>query len=275
LAGAGAYPVRVRLANGTLTNARAFALASTINAQPAVTVEAAAYAPAAAPGQIVALFGLDLVVGDGSASASTIPLPRSLQNATVYVNGIAAPLFFTSDGQINYQLPYATAPGEAAVVVLRDDGIAAHGKVSVRAAVPGIYTFGSSGQGQAAAQNADYSLNGDPAVLAGARSAPKGGVVILYGSGTGAQLVNAGTGQPITVPDGEAAGNPLPATASNPTATIGGQPATVFFSGLSPGLVGLWQLNLQVPPDAPGGAAVEVIINFGGQAANRVTIAIE
>lgn len=274
LSNAGAYVVRVRLGN-TLTNARVLALAATINPQTATTVAAASYAAPVAPGEISALFGTELVAGNGTAAASTLPLPISLQGATVYVSGVAAPLFFVAGAQINYQLPHSTAAGAATVVVLRDDGVAAHGTVNVNAAAPALFAADASGRGQAAAQNSDYSRNGDPAITPQAKRARKGDFIILYASGAGAQFINAANNQPLTIKDGEAApGNPLASTALLPAITIGGKSATVYFSGLAPGFVGLWQLNVQVPADAPSGAAVEVVMSYGGTA-NRVTLAVE
>jgi uncharacterized protein (TIGR03437 family) len=273
---AGAFAVRVKLGANTLTNARTLTLASTINPQTATAVDAASYASPAAPGQIVALFGTDLVPGSGVAAANSLPLPRSLQGVTVYVNGVAAPLFFASDNQINYQAPYSTASGSASIVILRDDGIAAHGSVNLAPAAAALFSADASGRGQAAAQNSDFTRNGDPAVTPQAKRARKGDFVILYGSGAGSQFINANNNQPIAIKDGEAApGNPLAATATLPAVTIGGKNATVYFSGLAPGFVSLWQLNAQVPSDAPSGAAVEVVVNFGGRMANRLTIAIE
>ena len=273
---AGAFVVRVRLASGTLTNARALALTSVVAPMAATTVEAASYSATVAPGEIVALFGTELIAGDGIAVANSLPLPRSLQATSVYVNGVAAPLYFTAKTQINFQIPYSTAAGSASVVVLRDDGIASYGSVNVAAAAPALFSADASGKGQAAAQNSDFSRNGDPATSPQSRRARKGDYVVLYGTGAGASFVNASNNNPLTVKDGEAAtASPLAATANLPTATVGGKTATVYFSGLAPGFVGLWQLNVQVPADAPSGASVEVVLNFGGKTANRVTIAVE
>jgi uncharacterized protein (TIGR03437 family) len=272
----GAFVVRVKLGADTLTNARLLALASTVNPQTATTVDAASYVMTVAPGQIVALFGTDLVPGTGVATANSLPLPRSLQGVTVYVNGVAAPLYFTSDNQINYQMSYSTASGAASIVILREDGIAAHGSANIAPAAPALFSADASGRGQAAAQNSDFTRNGDPATSPQTKRARKGDFVILYGSGAGAQFINSNNNQPISMKDGEAApGNPLAATATLPTVTIGGKNATVYFSGLAPGFVSLWQLNAQVPMDAPSGAAVEVVVNFGGRTANRLTIAVE
>lgn len=276
LANPGAFVVRVRLSNGALTNARVLGLASNINNQQAVTIEAASYSAPVAPGQIAALFGTNLIVGSNAAAAATIPLPRSLQNTSVYIDGVQSPLFYASTGQINYQIPYSTATGQAAVVILRDDGVASYGTVQVSDAAGAIFTANSSGQGQAAAVNGDFSTNGDPATNPQLKRATKGGFVVLFATGTGGLLVNSATGQPALPKDGEAASsNPLIATSSLPLIAVGGTSATVHFSGLAPGFVGLWQLNVQIPTDAPSGAAVEVSMTFGGRNSNRVTIAIE
>jgi uncharacterized protein (TIGR03437 family) len=272
----GAYVVRVRRADGSLSNARALALAAQINAQPATMVEAAAYGATIAPGEIAAVFGLDLIVGDVAESAAGWPLPRALRQTTVYVNGVAAPLFYAGDGQVNCQIPYRAGAGGGTVVVLRGDGIAARGTAQVAEAAPAIFTIGLSGQGQAAALNPDYSLNGDPGVTPGARRVVRGSYITLYGTGAGGGFVDAATGQLLVVREGEAASvDPLAKTSSAPEATVGGKAASVHFSGLAPGYAGLWQLNVGIPTDAPSGAAVDVILSYGGRSSNRVTIAVE
>jgi uncharacterized protein (TIGR03437 family) len=273
---AGVYPVQVRRSGGALSNQRTLALASAINAQAAVTADAANYTTRIAPGQIAALFGANLIVGSEAASASALPLPASLQGTTVYVNGIVAPLFFASGGQINYQFPYGASTGQATVVVLRSDGMAAQGTVNVEPAVPALFAANSTGSGQAAALNLDFSLNGDPAAGSQFKRVKKGDYIILYGAGTGTQLVAAGTTTPANPGDGEASpSSPLAVTTALPTVAIGGKKAEVAFSGLAPGFVSLWQMNVKVPTDAPSGAGVGVLINFGGGVSKTLTIAIE
>jgi uncharacterized protein (TIGR03437 family) len=265
----GALTVRVRLGNGELSNALSFVVASNINNKAVVAVDAAAYSLAVTPGQIVALFGSELTNNNAAASAITLPLPRVLQNTTIYVNGVAAPLFFASNGQINFQVPYSTATGLASIVVLREDGMAAQGFINVYPTAPALFAANAAGKGQAAALNEDFSSNSST------RRAKKGSSVILFGTGTGAQLVN-GNGQAVGLNDGEAStGNLLIVTADRPTVMIGGRAANVAFSGLSPGLVGLWQLNVQIPNDAPSGSGIEVLVKLGKRSANLVTLAIE
>jgi uncharacterized protein (TIGR03437 family) len=274
----GAYPVAVRLSSGALTNTRFFALSSAVNPQAATTTEGASYTLNVAPGSIASLFGTRLVVSNtGLGVAPSIPLPLALKSSTVYVNGVPAPLYYAGDTQMNFQIPFGTAPGTASVVVLRGDGEISRGTANILAAAPALLTTNQQGTGQVLAQNAvDYSLNGEPANLPGAKRVKKGDYLIFYGTGTGADLVDFTTRQPLKVSDGVSAGaSPLVATAATPAVTIGGKAATVGFSGLHPVYVGVWQLNVQVPPDAPSGAAVDVVISYAGGASKTVTVAVE
>lgn len=262
----GPVSVRVKLGNGELSNALSFVVANKLSNKAVVAVDAASYALAVTPGQIAVLFGSDLTNVSGVASAVALPLPRTLQNTAVYVNGVAAPLFFASNGQVNFQVPYSTAPGLATLVVLREDGTAAQGFVNVYPTAPALFAANAAGQGQAAALNADFTPN------TAIKRAKKGSFVILFGTGTGAQLTDS-NGQTLLPKDGE--GNPLSLTNSLPVVMVGGTAAPVLFSGLTPGLVGLWQLNVQIPNSAPSGSSVEVSVSLAGRAANRVTIAID
>jgi uncharacterized protein (TIGR03437 family) len=194
----------------------------------------------------------------------------------VYINGVQAPLFYAGAGQINLQVPYSTAPGAAQVVILRDDGIASYGLVQVVEVAPAVFTASSTGQGQAAVLNSDFSPNGDPGINPQLKRARRDDFIVIFGSGSGKGLVDFNTGQPIIPRDGDAAtASPTIATAAAPMVTIGGKEGTILFSGLAPGYVGLWQLNVKVPIDAPVGAAVELIVRYGGKNSSRVTIAVE
>jgi uncharacterized protein (TIGR03437 family) len=66
----------------------------------------------------------------------------------------------------------------------------------------------------------------------------------------------------------------LSTTIAAPTVTIGGVSAAVNFSGLSPGFVGVYQVDVQVPENVPTGAEVPVELTIGGAASNTVTIAV-
>ena len=67
-----------------------------------------------------------------------------------------------------------------------------------------------------------------------------GQVVQLFANGLGPVTNQPASGDP-------AAASPLAQTTNVPAVTIGGQPATVAFSGLAPGFSGLYQVNVVVP----------------------------
>ena len=60
-------------------------------------------------------------------------------------------------------------------------------------------------------------------------------------------------------------------TKNKPAVTVGGVDATVEFSGLSAGTVGLYQINAVIPPNAPGGAQ-PVVITIGGVRSQPATL---
>ena len=102
-------------------------------------VDGAGFSLAPAPGGIFSIFGRNLA--SGLVTASTTPLPLELGGVRVEVNGVAAPLYFVSPGQINAQMPYETAAGAATV---RVGGISS--EVMVAAAAPAIFAAVRQGE---------------------------------------------------------------------------------------------------------------------------------
>jgi len=115
--------------------------------------------------------------------------------------------------------------------------------VSILAATPAIFTTASSGKGPAVALNQDGTVNGP------ANPASAGSVLQLFATGLGPVGPAVPTGQLApAIP-------PLALSVTNPTVTIGGVSANVVFSGLAPTLVGLWQVNVQIPANAGTGTS--------------------
>jgi uncharacterized protein (TIGR03437 family) len=216
-------------------------------------VNAASYAPNVSPGSLASIFGLNLGAADATASA---PLPRSLAGVSVTVNGRQAPILAVTAKQVNFQVPWETELGTANVAVTAN-GFSTTLTASVQAAAPGIF---SDASGRAAVENSDYSLNSP------ANAARKGGVIIAYLTGCGA------VSTPIA--DGVAtAFSPFAEAMSEASATIGGVPATVQFTGLTPGFVGLVQMNIIVPEGLAAGD-YPLAVNIGGQTSNSGTISV-
>ncbi|MFN0109132.1 MAG: hypothetical protein ACKVZH_09805 [Blastocatellia bacterium] len=249
-----------------------------------ISVDASSYVRASSPGQIEAAFGTGFpAAANVTVSAGSTPLPTSLSGISVRVNNVAAPLFFVGVGggqgagafQINYQVPYQTAPGLAKLEVLNNGAPVSTGYLIVGGVAPGVFTISATGKGQAVAINQDFSLNGNPAQNSNAKPEARGRVVTFFANGPGGQFTNPGNGQTLTPTSGVAVPvSPTYATQATPIVTIGGIPAMVAFSGMTPGFVGLWQLNVVVPPAAPVGNEVPVVIKLNRKTTNQTTIAV-
>lgn len=123
------------------------------------------------------------------------------------------------------------------------------------------------------ALNQDGILNGDSGSLgtAGTAVAPsrRRSVVQLFGS---AQVLFLGDeDRPATDFTPPASGSPLYYTTSLPEVRIGGILAKVIFSGLAPGLTGVWQINVLVPENAPAGK-LPVTISYEGDQLTSVDL---
>jgi uncharacterized protein (TIGR03437 family) len=249
------------------------------------TVDAASFASVVAQGQIVAAFGSGFPSGTSFlSSATTLPLPTELSQVSVRVNGVLAPLFFLGVGggfgdrafQINYQMPFETTTGTAYVEVLSGGRLVASEYLSLNSVTPGVFTFNATGRGQAMALNEDFSFNGNPSQVPNARPQSRGRFITIFATGQGRQLLNSVTRELVRLPSGIPAPveGPVLITADNPAVTIGGAPAEVSFSGLAPGFVGLWQLNVRIPENAPTGMAVPLVVSMGERNSQTTTIAV-
>ncbi len=219
---------------------------------------------AIAPGAIVAIFGTDLA--SDILLAGEVPLPTTLGDTSVTFDDVAAPLFFVSGTQINAQVPFELSPGAGTVTVQvkRGSEASAAQLIALAAVSPGIFTLNQQGTGPGAILHAE---NFQP-VNESAPARP-GEFLLVFCTGLGPV-------QP-EVQSGEVAPNipPLAETISTPLVNIAGIAAAVTFSGLAPGFVGLYQMNVQVPAGVPSGTqSVEVIINNVPGSA-EVTIAVE
>lgn len=216
-------------------------------------LNAASFAAHVSPGGLATIFGSNFT-GSGLDAIAPLPVPSNLGGVSVQVNNVAAPVLYSSSGQINFQIPWETKAGPATVLVSVNGMVSDKVNFTVQTAAPGLFVQGS----HAVAQNSDFSLNSS------SNPTKVGGTIIAYLTGAGAV-----SPQPA---DGAAAGSSSKLT-STPTATIGGQPVTnVQFAGLAPGFVGLWQFNLQVPPGVTGD--VPLIITVDGQTSNPGNVSV-
>jgi uncharacterized protein (TIGR03437 family) len=230
-------------------------------------VNSATYAPGpVAPGSIVSLFGTGLT--SLSLGATGTPLPLSLGGVGVVTNGFAVPLFFASPGQINFQVPWELADKPNADLSVAVPGFNEKSvKLNLTPYSPGIFTVGAP-DGQAIAVIAGTSSLAAPVgTVLGSRPANRGEYITVYCNGLGPVMNQPATGT-VSPTD------PPATTTTQPKVTIGGQSANVTFSGLAPGLVGVYQLNVQIPPLSTTGDLVPIGLTIGGAPSNTATIAV-
>jgi uncharacterized protein (TIGR03437 family) len=217
----------------------------------------AASSPSAliSPGSLFTIFGANMATG--TTSADSTPLPTSLGGTSVEVNGRSVPLVFVNSGQINAQLPYEIAPSRVNVAVVLNGVRSAPSLLDVVNTGPGIFLVGATNH--AVIQNQDYSLNSSSV------AAKPGSYVTVYLTGSGA-LDN-------TVPTGSVAPNsPFSVPLAKVEATIAGVPANIYFAGLTPGLVGVMQINIQIPAVSAG--EQPLVVKIGGVSSNSAMISV-
>jgi uncharacterized protein (TIGR03437 family) len=232
---------------------------------------------ALAPGSIASLFPLGIHFTDQTVSFNELPrplpMPRTLADIQVLVNDQPAPLFFVSPTQINFQVPMsAPDSGNAEIQVMRvsTGQILAGGPVPMNVASPGLFTADNTGTGQILALNQNSTINSPE------NPAARGSVISLFATGQG------------FVPNAPADGSPAEGIRETPekprviinTAFVNDE--DILFSGLAPGFVGLWQINVRIPMTTlPGNDILVVLVhksipsnNDRNPTGSRTTIAV-
>jgi uncharacterized protein (TIGR03437 family) len=229
----------------------------------AVTNGASNQTGAIAPGEVLVIYGSNI----GAASLTTYQLTgagtvsTSLAGTSVYINGVQAPVIYTSPNQVSAIVPFSVSGSTAPLFILNQNQTTAPATLNVAPSATAVFTANGSGEGQAAAINQDNSVNGS------AHPASSGQVVALFITGAGQ------TNPPGT--NGLLAAVPLPIPLLPVSVAIGGKSATIQYDGASPGTVaGIIQVNAVVPSGLPAGNA-SVIVQVGSAASQGgVTIAV-
>jgi uncharacterized protein (TIGR03437 family) len=209
-------------------------------------------AGALSPGMIVEVYGNGLATAKGQTGM--LPLPTSFQGTSLIVGPYQAPLYYVSSGQVNVQFAAELTPNQQYPVIAILNGALS---VPVMTDISPIQLgVDANPDGLVIAQHGVGS-----AYITEASPAKQGEVVVIYLSGMGATnpAVTSGDPAPSTPPYAE--------VTAAPAVTLDGQTATVQFAGLVPGLVGLYQVNFQVPLNAGTGDQT-LIVSQNGVASN-------
>ena len=210
-----------------------------------------------APGTVASVYGSGLAAGPDAPGA--VPLPVEYKGTSIIIGGVQTPLYFISAGQVNFELPVELAANaQYSIVGMVNGAITVPETVKVAAVAPGVAAFAD---GRVIAQHVDYSL------VDAAHPAHPGDYITIYLAGMGATDPSVPTGNPS--PGTE----PLGRVRNAPVVMLGERTAQVFFAGLTPGGIGLYQINFQVPADAPSGD-LNLVVRQNGVASNVSTLPV-
>jgi uncharacterized protein (TIGR03437 family) len=219
-------------------------VSSVLNAASLVTPPTIGHA--LAPGSLASIFGQHLAASTVTGSA---PYSTSLGGTSITVGGIPAPLLYISPTQINFQVPAEVvlqveggSYTEAPLVVSTGGGGSAPFNVDLYYNGPGIFTLDGTGCGSAAILN--VRPDGSVSLNSPTNSAAPGDYLEIFGTGLGPTASSTPDGVPSLGPD----------TVTTPAGAIVGAISTPLvmysgaqYAGRAPGLVGVDQVNVQVP----------------------------
>ena len=218
-----------------------------------------------APGSYLSLYGAGLSDTTSTATTAALPLAIDFVNVSFDVPsaGLSLPgrLYYVSPGLINLQVPWELRGQTSALIkVTIEDSQGPVYTLSLADYAPAFFVYPESGTGRTllAARDARSGK-----LISSANPATAGEIVSLYANGLGPVSNQPATGEP-------APSSPLARTTLMPTVTVAGQPATVQFSGLTPGITGLYVVNVTMPSNIPAGMqqAVLTINGVASPAAN-------
>jgi uncharacterized protein (TIGR03437 family) len=220
-----------------------------------------------APGTIAQVYGSGLSAS--TVAPSVVPLRTSINNTFALVGPVQAPLYFLSSGQINLQIPNeATATQQLPIVLSVNNALTLPQMLNIVPGAPGVLSL-DDGPTKPYIQNGAHIVaqhSSDFSLVSSSNPAKPGEYLIMYLVGMGATNPSVPSGAETPYP-------PLHNATVQPTVTVGSQPATVAFAGLSPYFVGLYQINFQVPTGAASGE-LEVDVKQNGVSANPTLLPV-
>jgi uncharacterized protein (TIGR03437 family) len=203
-----------------------------------------------APGSYISIYGNFLSPSNQKVSTPALPYGLSETSVGFYAANDRFPgrIHFVSPTQINVQIPWELLGQSSAQMVVRVgwEPSAAY-NLALGTFTPGVFSNGTA--------ILDWPTN-QP--VSASNPAKRGQAIQLFVNGLGPVDGPIATGELSPTAD-----QGLLNTTNRPTVTIGGKNADVGFSGMAPGYVGLYQINVVVPNDAPTGTQ-KMTISVGG-----------
>jgi uncharacterized protein (TIGR03437 family) len=219
-----------------------------------------------APGSYISIYGSNL--SPAWQAVSTAELPYSLSTTSVSffaANGrFPGRLWVVSPGQLNVQIPWELQGQTSAQFVVNIGFTSLDPAVTIPLArsSPGVFSTGTA------------ILDENNHAVTAANPAKRGPThaIQIFMNGLGPVDAQPPTGEPTPYPAQTSDG--LVRTIDTPTVTIGGTPAAVFFSGLTAGSVGEYQIDATLPASTPTGSQ-NLIVSIGGATSIATKISVQ
>ena len=204
-----------------------------------------------APGSLVSIRGTDL--SPINMATSQMPLPTALGDSCLTVNGLPLPVLFVSSTQINAQLPYQV-DGNVTLVLHTPGGVSDNFNLTILPAAPSIFRTGTAGA-ETGLPAIIRARNNELVTLSNPVHKDDALTIYLSGMGNTSPAVEAGTPAPS---------DPLPSVLIPPVVTLGGIQLPVSYAGLTPGQVGVYQINVAINRRVPSGLSIPLVVTQGG-----------
>ncbi len=224
-----------------------------------------------ARGGIASIFGQQLSYA-ATQSSSSAPLGTELGGVRVMVNDRPAPILFASYGQVNFQVPFDAQTGPAVVRVDRDGQRGNTASTTILNSLPrilylqGLYGIAVNSDGTFALPKSLGFPNSRPAHV--------GEAIVLYALGLGPTVPPVASGAAAPSQPPARVPSPITDVLFGALALPSGVRTPALYVGLTPGYVGLYQINVVVPEGVVTGD-VPVRLQLETVASNYVLVAIE
>jgi len=201
-----------------------------------------------APNSVLSVFGTNLSWYTAVPPSTDVnSVPTVLSGVEVFVDNWPAPILYVSGPQINFIIPSNEIAGNSTIRVVREGVTGPEVTVTLVNAAPALF---DSGTGFAIATHADGTL------LSDASPAQPGEIVVVYATGLGATEPNPDPGE---VPQAAA----WIAALGSLAVSLDGEALPAYlikYAGITPGCVGLYQLNIQLPANVGTDPAILVAV---------------
>ena len=194
------------------------------------------------------------------------PYPVELGGTKVLLGDRALPLMKVSPGEVYAFVPYDVVTGSVLPVqVVRGQLGSTPVAVAVNVQMPALFRKdpkGETREGRVVASRGDVWFDAS-------LSNPVTVGDILY-----IEAVALGPVDQNVSPDKVAPSDPLARVQAQATATLGGVPVQIWYLGLIPETVGVYQVRIEVPPGVAAANDVPIVVTIGGQSNAAVTVAV-